>query len=133
VEKIHLVSENIVGNCGLFFTNEAEDKVLKFFSEYRQMEYAKSGFQANQDVQIPQGPTEFTHSMEPYLRTTLGMPTSLKNGVVTLERDFKVCKIGEELSPEQAQILKLLHIKMSEFYFQLICVWSEGKFKKLKN
>jgi len=131
-EKLHLLSENIVGNCGLFFTNESEEKVHKFFTEFSQMEYAKSGFQSNQNVVIPQGPTKFVHSMEPYLRTKLGMPTSLKNGVVTLEREFQVCKIGDDLTPEQAQILKLLEIKMSDFHFQLVCVWSDSKFKQLR-
>lgn len=78
--------------------------------------------------------------MEPYLRTNLGLPTSLKNGVIHLEKDFSVCNSGDTLTPEQAKILvkdfrcvmqkKLLDMKLSEFHFKLVCVWSDGKVKK---
>ena len=42
--------------------------------------------------------------MEPQLRK-LGMHTSLKKGIVTLDIDFDVCKKGDKLNPEQARIL----------------------------
>jgi mRNA turnover protein 4 len=58
------------------------------------------------------------------------MPTSLKKGIVHLEKEFTVCKKGDKLTPEQAKILKLLDIKMSDFHLNLISVWSKGKIKK---
>jgi len=129
-EKLHLVSERVQGNCCLFFTNEPEKDVLKFFKNYRVSDYPRSGFEATQTISLPAGPTTFVHSLETYLRTKLGMPTSLKNGIVSLEKEFLVCTTGQELTPEQARIVKLLEVKMSEFYFELECVWSAGKFKK---
>jgi len=42
--------------------------------------------------------------MEPQLRA-LGLPTALKTGVVTCLFDYTVCKKGDTLSPEQAQLL----------------------------
>ena len=42
--------------------------------------------------------------MEPELRK-LGLPTMLVNGIVTLSRDHVVCREGEKLTPEQAQLL----------------------------
>jgi mRNA turnover protein 4 len=42
--------------------------------------------------------------MEPQLRK-LGLHTSLKRGVVTLDLDYEVCKKGAKLTPEQAQLL----------------------------
>jgi len=126
----HNISQYVVGHCGLFFTNEPEEKVLSFFKEYRQSEFARGGFEATQEVKIPEGPIPtFVHSMEPYLRTQLQLPTSIKNGVVHLESEYEVCEVGQELTPEQAKILKLLGIKMSEFYFDVICVWNNGIFK----
>lgn len=56
----------------------------------------------------------FPHSMEPQLRK-LGMPTTLVKGVVTLYKGYTVCTKGEELSPEQAQILKHLNVMQSQF------------------
>eukprot|EP01116_Phalansterium_solitarium_P018183 TRINITY_DN4720_c0_g3_i4.p2 TRINITY_DN4720_c0_g3~~TRINITY_DN4720_c0_g3_i4.p2 ORF type:complete len:233 (-),score=108.43 TRINITY_DN4720_c0_g3_i4:573-1235(-) len=129
--KLHLVSDNVVGICGLFFTNEPEDKVLRFFQEYSEPDFARSGFKATQEVSLPEGPVnQFVGSMEPYLRDKLGLPTQLKNGIVSLIKDVVVCKEGDVLTPEQCKILELLDIKQAEFRFELSCVWSNGKFKK---
>lgn len=96
------------------------------------MDYARSGNRAQKDVTLDEGPLEqFTHSMEPQLRQ-LGLPTTLKKGtnlnteqitrsdwwwhflklyafifwgVVTLLKDYTVCKAGDVLTPEQARIL----------------------------
>jgi hypothetical protein len=48
----------------------------------------------------------FSHSLETYLRS-LGMPTSLKGGVIELLSEYTVCKAGEPLTPEQAKLLVL--------------------------
>ena len=47
----------------------------------------------------------FQHTMEPMLRTKLSMPVKLTKGVVTLIEPFTLCQEGDELTPEQAQIL----------------------------
>jgi len=131
--KLHLVSECITGNCGLFFTSEPADIVLKWFSDYEKSGFAKSGFEATETVELKAGPlTQFVHSMETYLRNKIGMPTILKNGVIMLERDFVVSKKGEAITPAQAQLLKLLGVEMSTFSLALSCVWSDGKFKKFE-
>jgi len=133
-ENTHKIGEEVTGNCGLFFTNESEEDIVKFFRDYREKDYARSGFIATDTVVLAEGPCErFQHSMEPFLRTQLGVPTSLRKGVVYLEKDFTVCKLGEELTPEQARLLKLLDIKMSEFYLQPLCVWFDGEYKTFHN
>lgn len=60
---------------------------------------------ATDTVTLPAGPLpQFPHSIEPHLRQ-LGMPTSLQKGIVTLLKEFTVCKAGESLKPEQARML----------------------------
>lgn len=44
------------------------------------------------------------NNMEPLLRS-LGMPTMLKNGVVTLPAPYTICKEGDTLSTNQAHLL----------------------------
>lgn len=47
---------------------------------------------------------QFPHNIEPYLRQ-LGMPTTLQKGIVTLLKDYQVCRKGQPLTSEQARIL----------------------------
>lgn len=50
-----------------------------FFSKYSEMDYARSGMPATQDVVIPAGPLNFQHTMVDQLRK-LGLPVMLKTG-----------------------------------------------------
>lgn len=123
-ENLHRVSERLRGQCGLFFTNAPKDKVLDWFGEYADADYARAGFRATQRVFLDQGPLpQFQHSLEPHLRR-LGLPTSLQKGVVTLLKDHEVCKEGEVLKPEQASLLKLLGIKMATFKITMEFLWN---------
>jgi mRNA turnover protein 4 len=130
-ENSCLVADHVQGSCGLFFTDEEPEKVQEFFANFSEAGYAKSGFVATESRTLPAGPTEFEFSQETYLRNTLGMPTSLKNGVVNLEGDFTVCTKGQPLTSEQARLLKLLDVKMADFVLPLTCVYSQGRFKTL--
>lgn len=69
---------------------------------------------------------EFAPAQEPYLRQ-LGLPTSLKKGVVILEGDFVVCEEDDRLTPEKAKILELKGIPMAAFRFRPICGWSKSE------
>ena len=71
----------------------------------------------------------FQHTMEPMLRTKLGMPVKLTKGVVTLIEPFTLCNEGDELTPEQAQILALLKYKIDSFKPALHCKWWDEQFK----
>ncbi len=51
---------------------------------------------------------QFSHSMEPYLRS-LGLPTSLERGKVTLLQDYTVCEMASILTPEQAKLMVSIH------------------------
>lgn len=125
-ENLHKVSERLRGQCGLFFTNAPKEKVIKWFEEYSDPDFARAGFRATERVFLDCGPLpQFQHSLEPHLRQ-LGLPTSLQKGVVTLVKDYEVCKEGDVLKPEQASILKLLGIKMAEFKVSLEFLWNSN-------
>ncbi|CAL8089355.1 unnamed protein product [Orchesella dallaii] len=115
LQDVHKLSERLQGECGLLFTSRKESEVMEEFESFCELDFARSGAPATKTVVLPEGPLEqFAHSLEPHLRS-LGMPTALKKGVVTLIRDYTVCKKGKVLTPEQAKILKLLDMKMAEF------------------
>jgi len=132
-DNLHKVSGALKGQRGLLFTNSTKEEVTNWFNSYADVDFARTGCAAEKEVLLKEGPLEqFPHNMEPQLRQ-LGLPTKLDRGVVTLTKDFLVCKEGDVLKPEQARILKLLGHKMAEFKIQLTAVWSnDGTFEILE-
>ncbi|XP_016365785.1 mRNA turnover protein 4 homolog [Sinocyclocheilus rhinocerous] len=132
-DNLHKVSKFLRGEVGVLFTNKTKDEVQEYFSSFKEVDYARAGNVATMAMMLDEGPLEqFPHSMEPQLRQ-LGLPTALKKGVVTLIKDFEVCKEGDTLTPEQARILKLFGTEMVEFKISIKCMWNSesGDFEKL--
>lgn len=114
-EGLHKLSQALKGQHCLLFTNRSKKNVLDWMNNYEEPDYARSGFITTESVVLPEGPLpSFPHSIEPHLRQ-LGMPTSLQKGVVTLLKEYTVCKKGQTLTPEQARILKLLGKSLATF------------------
>ncbi|KAG8234921.1 hypothetical protein J437_LFUL015329 [Ladona fulva] len=131
-KNIHKLAAQLKGQCGLLFTNKKKEEVVKWFENYHETDFARSGNIATDTVILEAGPlSQFPHSMEPHLRQ-LGLPTSLERGVVTLIKEYTVCKKGDMLTPEQARILKLLNIQMAQFKVEMKFVWNnDGSFEML--
>lgn len=56
--------------------------VHRYFSHFKEMDYARAGNQAQMAITLDEGPLDqFPHSMEPQLRQ-LGLPTALKKGKI---------------------------------------------------
>nr|ACI66337.1 mRNA turnover protein 4 homolog [Salmo salar] len=132
-DNLYKVSRFLRGEVGVLFTNKTKEEVQEYFSQFKEMNFARAGNKAGMAITLDEGPLEqFPHSMEPQLRQ-LGLPTALKKGVVTLLKDHDVCKGGDTLTPEQARILKLFGIEMAEFRVQIKCMWNSetSDFEKL--
>ncbi|XP_069774838.1 mRNA turnover protein 4 homolog isoform X2 [Narcine bancroftii] len=131
-DGLHKVSKQLQGEVGLLFTNRTKAEVIEWFDKYTQTDFARSGNKATVAVTLDAGPLpQFTHSMEPQLRQ-LGLPTTLKKGVITLLSDYEVCKEGAPLTPEQARLL-LLGIEMATFKVTMNSMWNSktGEFEQL--
>lgn len=125
-ENMHLITKHLHGDVGLLFTDKERNEVVEFFNEFKEDEFARGGFKATYDVTLEKGAKEqFPHSMEPNLRK-LGLPTELKRGVIHLLDDFSVCKEGQVLSPERADILKHFGIQMAQFRLEVVGCYSNG-------
>ncbi|XP_053382630.1 mRNA turnover protein 4 homolog isoform X2 [Mercenaria mercenaria] len=133
-DNLHEISKNLKGQTGLLFTNKTKDDVIEYFKNFRVSDYARAGAVATQTVILEEGPLpEFSHSMEPQLRQ-LGLPTSLKKGVITLNKEYTVCNLDQTLTPEQARILKLFGHEMAEFHVTVESVWSNnGTFQTIES
>merc|ERR1712141_307784 len=133
--KLHNVSRLLRNQRGLLFTSRTGAQVLEFFSEHSESDFLRTGGIAEQTVTLESGALEqFSHAIEPQLRQ-LGMPTELKKGIVTLNKDYTVCNAGDQLNSEQARILKLFGHQQAKFKLNMIAIWSkeEETFKMLKD
>jgi mRNA turnover protein 4 len=105
---LHKVSECLVGDVGLFFTNRPAAEIVEFFNKYNQSTFARAGDVSNVTVKVLKGPLpQFSHAIEGHLREKLKFPTKLDNGVVTLMQDFFLATDGERMSADQCNLLKL--------------------------
>ncbi|KAI9313268.1 ribosomal protein L10-domain-containing protein [Dichotomocladium elegans] len=132
--NLSTVAQKLHSEVGLLFTDEPVDTVVEYFKNYRQPDYARSGAVATDTIVIPEGPVmrgvdPMPHNMEPLLRQ-LGMPTSLKNGIVTLSSPYTICREGDTLSTNQAHLLKLFYHQLAEFRVQLMCCYHNGETKE---
>ncbi|KAL3117660.1 hypothetical protein niasHT_004325 [Heterodera trifolii] len=69
-------------------------------------------------VQLPEE-LHLHGAMEPQLRK-LGMPTRLENDTIDLLEEFNVCKTGDQLSADQARILKQFGQRLAQFCVRLL-------------
>jgi len=131
-ENLHKISLLMRSEVGLLCTNEKTEDVLEFFGNLSAPDYARTGAVCTESFTIPEGPVEeFSHDMEPHLRS-LGLPTKLVKGIVTLYQEYKVCEEGDVLTSSQASILKLFSKQQAEFRLRMLAVWSnDGEFKIL--
>jgi len=126
-DDLHRVAKFLTGQCGLLFTNNPVEEVVRYFKSLKEIDFARSGNVATDSVELDAGPMDqFPFNLEPQLRK-LGLPTKLEKGVVTLTMDHVVCRTGDKLTPEQAKILQYLGFKMAEFRIRLLCVWSRNE------
>ncbi|KAL3084141.1 hypothetical protein niasHS_008610 [Heterodera schachtii] len=104
-------SERTFVRCqsGLTFSNVKANEVQRISMSTPRRKFAQAGAVASADISLLAGqfPAELhLHgAMEPQLRN-LGMPTRLENGAIELLEEFTVCKTGDQLSSDQARILK---------------------------
>jgi len=125
------IAKRLRGNVGLLFTDSPPAEVLDWCMDYRRLDYARMGNRATETIELPAGPVycrtdppeTLPHNIEPQLRA-LGMPTQLKRGVPTLLENFVVCRKGEKLTAERAQILKHLIVQMAHFRLIPLTYWS---------
>ncbi|KAJ1817027.1 mRNA turnover and ribosome assembly protein [Coemansia sp. RSA 2599] len=137
-ENIHKISQLLVGEVGLLFTNESVDSVKKSFESFEANDYPRAGTIATYRVVVPKGEVArgyakepFPNNMEPELRE-LGMPTLLRSGKITIDSDFVICEEGDRLTPQQSRLLKHFWEKMAVFKVNLLChLGRNGEFVQL--
>mmetsp|Transcript_37436 Transcript_37436/g.38856 ORF Transcript_37436/g.38856 Transcript_37436/m.38856 type:complete len:243 (+) Transcript_37436:132-860(+) len=114
----YLLSTNLRGNCGLFFSNKDPSSVIPYFEEYNCPYFTSPGSISTQTHIIKSGcPAElkrFPSSMENQFRE-IGLKNKLDGGKWYVLEDFVVCQEGKKVTPEQARMMRILDLKLDEF------------------
>lgn len=125
------ISQRLSGDVGLLFTESPPAEVMDWFKDYQRVDFARGGSKATETIELPEGPVmarsnppdTLPHPVEPQLRQ-LGMPTELRRGIPTLLQNYVVCKEGQTLTSNQAQILKHILVHMAAFRLIPLAYWS---------
>jgi mRNA turnover protein 4 len=133
-ENLHHVGKRIKGgSVGLLFTSLPREQVETYFEQWEEPDFARSGMEAPQEVVVTNDMmTSFPVSMMEQFRK-LGMPVAIKDGKLLLSdrNDWRLCKVGENLSAEKCKLLVHFDQKLAKFKVQLAAHWSKGEFTLL--
>ena len=117
------------GSTGIFMTNESDKDVREYLASVQEPDFANAGFIATEDFVVPEGPLpQFSFSQDGFLRE-LGLPVKLDNGVIVCIRNHEVCHAGQELTKNQAGVLKQFGVKMDTYRIEPIALWENGSVK----
>jgi len=125
------LSEKLVGEVGLLFTNLSHEELDSKLKAFEADSFARAGFVATEDVQVKAGPIEGQPSSMYEPLRKLQLPVRLSKGIVELEEDHYVCQKGDVLTPEQAQGLIFFNKRMAKFQIRLLHGWRDGELKDL--
>ncbi|KAL3107548.1 hypothetical protein niasHT_014008 [Heterodera trifolii] len=132
--ELHKVSELLRGPSGLMFTNVKANEVQRFFAEHTEAEFAQAGAVASADISLPAGPIpaelHLHGAMEPQNFCFENIFLIFKRpapGAIELLEEFTVCKTGDQLSADQARILKQFGHRLAQFRVRLLARWSKKK------
>lgn len=130
-KNLHKLTPFMTGLCGLLMTNLSKKEVKEYFQAIGEQVYARTGQTASEKLVLKAGELpQFPHSMFAHL-AKLGLPIKLDKGVIVLLQDTTVCDIGDTLSAEAAQLLRLFGVQSAEFKIELTAHWTNGVAKKI--
>lgn len=133
------LSKYLHGNVGLFLTSHPPAEVLEYFSTFTATDYPRAGATSPLSFTIPagiiyadgaadgdkRGIEPLAHSMETAIRS-LGVPSTLVRGKVTIHQEYVVCREGDVLDSRQTRLLKMFGKDVAEFKVKMIAYWSES-------
>jgi mRNA turnover protein 4 len=123
--------KHVVGNdVGLLCSNRDPKELEDYSLKFREWDYAREGFIASRTIKILQGVVTrnnelMPHSLEAQIRNC-GLSVLLKKDKLYLDSDCILCTEGQPLTSNQAKLLKMFCICLSEFRIQSICCHSRS-------
>ena len=124
--NIKSLQEKLAGEAALLLTNENPFRLFRLIKENRTPAAAKPGDIAAKDITIPKGSTNLPPGPSISTLQKVGLKTSVQGGKIAVMADKVVCKAGEKITQDLADVLALLKIEPMEIGLDLAYVWEDG-------
>ena len=125
--KLKKLEEYLTGPNIFLFTNMNPFRLSLLLEKNKVMAVAKAGDKASFDVVVPAGNTGLSPGPVISQFSAVGIPTRIESGSVWINKDTLVCKKGEVISLQLANILSKLGIKAVEIGLSLKVVYDDGQ------
>ncbi|KUO86653.1 MAG: hypothetical protein AT709_00100 [Caldivirga sp. MG_3] len=106
IEKNYLTGEN-----GYIFTNENPFDLYKVIIDNSVRRYAKPGDALQTEIIVPAGNTGINPGPILSRFSKLKIPTQIREGKIWVAKDTQVAKAGDTVTPELADLLRLINVK----------------------
>ncbi len=110
----------------LIFTNMNPFKLVKYLNKNKSPAPAKVGDIAQEDIVITAGVTEFPPGPAISAFKKVGLKTSVEGGKIKIVEDKVVCKAGEKITEDLAQIFSMLKMEPMKIGLNVIAIWENG-------
>lgn len=105
------VEKYLSGENGYIFTNENPFDLYKVIIDNSVRRYAKPGDLITTEIIVPAGNTGINPGPILSRFSKLKIPTQIREGKIWVARDTQVAKPGDKVTPELADLLRLINIK----------------------
>jgi large subunit ribosomal protein L10 len=106
IERNYLTGEN-----GYIFTNENPFDLYKVIIDNSVRRYARPGDVLQTEIIVPAGNTGINPGPILSRFSKLKIPTQIREGKIWVARDTQVAKAGDKVTPELADLLRLIKVK----------------------
>ena len=125
--RLKKLEEYLTGANIFLFTNMNPFKLSILLEKNKVKAIAKAGDKAVNDIIVPAGNTGLPPGPVISQFSSVGIPTRIEAGSVWINKDTLVCKKGEVISLQLANILSKLGIKAVEIGLTLKVVYDDGQ------
>jgi len=123
------IAEKARGEIGFLFTNINPAEMIKIVAENAVRRAAQPGDKAPFDIVVPAGPTNASPGPIISKFGKLKIPTRVQEGKIWIAKDSVVARAGQEITPEIAEVLRVVGIEPIFEQLRLLgVIWKGTRF-----
>ncbi len=120
------LADKMKGQPALILSKVDPFKLFKLLEKNKAPRAAKPGDIATKDIVIKAGPTDLQAGPAISTLQKVGLKTKVEGGKISIMQDKVICKEGETITPEVANVLSALKIEPLEIGLNLVVAWENG-------